>query len=148
MQSLICEKLFFVICKQFERPKGKIVKKNIILPKQCHFSKRSRHNPHTGRTQAILRGSILLQSFSNPPPILLQSSSNPPPILLQPSNAPPMALQYSCNPSPTLENLSIIYRKSIENLSKIYRKSIENLSKIYGSMDLSDMILMTSSCII
>ena len=29
------------------------------LGKKQHFSKRSAHNPHTGRAQAILRGSIL-----------------------------------------------------------------------------------------
>ena len=80
---------------------------------------------------------ILLQTFSDPPPILLQSSK-PPPILLQSSSNPSPVLQSSSSPPSMLENLSNIesiehisnrYRTAIANLSNTNRKSIEHLSK-------------------
>ena len=45
-----------MICSQFERPNEIISSKKHNLGKKLHFFKRSAHNPHTGRTQAILRG--------------------------------------------------------------------------------------------
>ena len=112
------KKLFFAICSQFERPKRKTDKKNFILTKKLHFSKRSAHNPHTGAYPGHTSGVHPHTSTS------IQSSPNHPPVI------PPTLENLSKNYRTSIENLSKIYRKSIENRSKIYRTSIENLSKI------------------
>ena len=102
--------LFFVICSQFERPKGKVVLQSSLSPPS------------------------VLQLSSKPPPSLLQASSKPPPSLLQTSKIYRKSIENLSNIYRTsIENLSKIYRTSIEHLSKIYRKiyrkPIENRSE-------------------